>query len=116
MKKTRADELRVMESERPIKCEECGSRLMLGSNLNGVSVEWCPKGCSGQQTVPRRKPVCPECGGDAWNADDGCRDCGYGWTTRACAWDGTVYFWQPPGWVRGHVVRKHGGEPLPKTG
>ncbi len=90
-------------SEAP-RCEDCGTMLDMGTNTNGIAIEWCPKGCFRTRVVPRRRPSCPECGHVPWDSNDGCQDCGYGWTTRACKWDGTVVYWRPPSATIGYDV------------
>ena len=86
-------------------CELCGARVAVGTAMGGTTIEWCANGCF-RRAVPLRRPGCPECGSDAWDANVGCRDCGHEWTVRASRWDGTVYFWVAPGWSRGKEVRQ----------
>jgi hypothetical protein len=95
----------LVEPASGARCPTCSSRLRTGTNQEGVVVETCPHGCIESRPIPRRKPGCPECGSAAWDAEQGCRDCGYAWTVRASNWDGTVYYWQPAGWSRGHEVK-----------
>jgi len=76
-------------------CDHCGGPLELGSDRNGFSIEWCSRGCFDARPVQTRRPPCPECGGPNWTSNDGCRDCGHEWVTRACPWDGSVVYWRP---------------------
>lgn len=92
-----------------MKCDRCGTMLCLGTDTNGVGTEWCPAGCF-SRVVPRRRSSCPACGEGIWDADLGCRECGHGWTVRACPWDGQSAFWRAPGSVRGHEVLREGEE------
>ena len=85
-------------------CELCGESLELGTDRNGVSMEWCPRGCFAERPVLVRRPPCPECHGDAWSALTGCRECGHEWTIRACPWDGTVVYWRPQSAMIGYEV------------
>ena len=85
-------------------CDECGAPLGVGTDRNGFSVEWCTQGCFAARPVQMRRPPCPECDGENWSANDGCRDCGHEWVTRACPWDGTVAIWRPQAHMIGFEV------------
>ena len=97
----------LLGADDSLKCERCGTLLCMGTDSNGVGIEWCPSGCF-ERVVPRRRSSCPECGEGIWSAEQGCIECGFGWTVRACPWDGTSAFWRQPGSVRGHEVLESG--------
>ncbi len=60
---------------RDAKCE-CGAALVMSSDGNGVVIERCQSGCF-RREVPKRRPVCPECGGGPWGEKTGCEACGF---------------------------------------
>lgn len=86
-------------------CEFCSSELLMGTDQNGMGTETCDRGCF-TRPVQTRRHVCPDCGCGPWEAATGCIQCGLGWVTKACDWDGVTAFWITPSAVRGKDVNK----------
>ena len=99
----RSSEGPFLAADENLACERCGSELVMGTDRDGMCIETCADGCF-SRPVRTRRHSCPECGYGPWTADTGCIQCGYGWVTRACDWDGVTAFWITPSAVKGREV------------